>query len=193
MELDIVFRLANTAILSGFTLIRIPYIFQSIKQAASPQDKRTSILYALISALMVFIGFYYLYNPNIFSAFADQLPISLRIIGVVIGVLGNLLLLWTHQSLGKNFAMYVTSIKNHQLVTTGAYAKIRHPMYTGFILILFGFFLTSSNLLIGGFAAAMIYPIIYRMNIEEQYLLITFGEKYADYISATKRLIPFIY
>ena len=89
--------------------------------------------------------------------------------------------------------MYVTSTKDHRLVTNGPYARIRHPMYTAFLMIAMGFFLVSSNLFFGGFTALIIYPLIYRMNIEERYLSKTFGSDYKDYMAKTNRLLPFIY
>lgn len=193
MEWEMIFRLANLVILGGFTLIRIPYILASINHAANPQDKRTSIVYGIISAVMVIVGFGYLYHPSIFSWFDVNLPTWIRLLGILIGVLGDGLLLWTHIALDRNFAMYVTSTKDHELVTSGPYATVRHPMYSAFIMIALGFFLVSSNLLMGGFVVLMIYPLFYRMNIEEEYLLNIFGEDYTSYMKTTKRLIPFIY
>lgn len=188
-----IFRLANLGILGGFTLIRIPYILQSINHAANPQDKRTSIIYGIISAAMVIVGFYYLYQPTALSWFEIHLPLWVRISGILVGVLGNGLLLWTHIALDRNFAMYVTSTKNHELVTSGPYATVRHPMYSAFIMIALAFFLVSSNLFMGSFVLLIIYPLFYRMHIEEKYLLKVFGEDYKSYIKSTKRLIPFIY
>jgi len=193
MNSDIFFRLANVLILGGFTCIRAPYIWQSIKQAANPEDRKRSIIYTAISIVMVLVGFYYLYSPGAFYTFAVPFPDVIKYAGVMIGLAGNVLLLWTHKALDKNFAMYVTSTKNHKLVTSGPYAIVRHPMYTAFIMIAAGFFLVSSNLFFGAFVAVMIYPLIYRMNIEESYLSETFGETYRKYMAETKRLLPYIY
>jgi protein-S-isoprenylcysteine O-methyltransferase Ste14 len=101
MEWEIIFRLANLGILGGFTLIRIPYVYESIQEAATPQDRKTSIIYGIISALMVTVGFYYLYHPQILSWFSVSLPFWMRIMGVVIGVIGNGLLFWTHVALAQ--------------------------------------------------------------------------------------------
>lgn len=193
MNLETFYTLANALIAGSFIGIRIPFIIQSIRQAANALDRWRSVLYSFFSAAMAFVFFLFLIAPESFSRFSTDFPDWLRIAGVVIGLGGDILLLWTHFSLDTNFAMYVTSTKNHRLVTNGPYARVRHPMYTAFLMTAAGFFLVSSNLFFGGFFVLIIYPLIYRMNIEEKYLSKTFGEDYQKYMSKTKRLIPFIY
>jgi protein-S-isoprenylcysteine O-methyltransferase Ste14 len=193
MEWELFFRLANGLVLGIFTLIRAPYILLSIRQAANAKDKKTSVIYAIASALMVIAGFAYLLSPNSLSLLPHDFPFWIRFTGLFVGASGLILLLWTHIALDKNFVMYVTSPKNHQLIVTGPYQWVRHPMYTAFLLITLGFFLISGNLFFGGFLLVIFYLLIYRMNSEEAYLLKKFKPEYAAYMKRTKRLIPFLY
>lgn len=78
----------------------------------------------------------------------------------------------------------------HTLATTGAYARIRHPQYTGFILIMLGFLLQWPTLV-----TLLMFPVLVAMYVrlarrEEQEALAEFGEAYARYAASTPAFIP---
>lgn len=80
--------------------------------------------------------------------------------------------------------------KKHTLATTGLYAKIRHPQYDGFVLILLGFLFQWPTLL-----TLLMFPILVFMYarlaiIEEKEMVKEFGEKYLSYAKQTPRFIP---
>lgn len=79
------------------------------------------------------------------------------------------------------------------LVTSGVYRYIRHPQYTGLLLISLGMILEWATL-----ALLVLYPVIIFMYVrlakrEEQDMLKEFGTGYKKYMNKTKRFIPFIY
>lgn len=80
--------------------------------------------------------------------------------------------------------------KNHQLATTGLYAKIRHPQYDGFILVMIGFLLQWPTIL-----TLIMFPILVIMYVklahkEEEETLREFGEEYLHYAQKTPAFIP---
>ena len=58
----------------------------------------------------------------------------IRILGVIFVVLGFVLMNWSAYILGKQFSTDVTIQKEHELITTGPYKRIRHPRYLGIII-----------------------------------------------------------
>ena len=80
--------------------------------------------------------------------------------------------------------------RNHQLATTGPYAKIRHPQYDAFVLIMFGFLLQWPTLL-----TLLMFPVLVWMYVrlaraEEQDVVAEFGEGWREYVARTPRFIP---
>jgi len=80
--------------------------------------------------------------------------------------------------------------KKHTLATDGWYAKVRHPQYDGFVLMLVGFLLQWPTLL-----TLLMFPVLVFMYtrlavIEEKEMIREFGEKYLIYAKKTPRFIP---
>lgn len=94
-------------------------------------------------------------------------------------------------TLGKYFTFNITVLPGQHLVQTGIYKYIRHPSYSGLILIFCGMGFYFSNFLS---LMVLVIPIIsvlfYRIFIEEKLLHQAFGKIYEEYCSKTKRLIP---
>ncbi len=97
------------------------------------------------------------------------------------------------RTLKRQFSIYVAIQENHQLITTGIYSQIRHPIYLGAVLSLIGFVLVFPTLL--GFIFVVIYSMLltHRMAQEERLMLKHFGSVYEEYSSKSYRLIPHIY
>jgi protein-S-isoprenylcysteine O-methyltransferase Ste14 len=80
-----------------------------------------------------------------------------------------------------------------QLVTKGIYKFMRHPLYTGTILLLSGYFLYAPTLSVLIFLILTFIYIEIGSRLEEKKLLIEFGNEYAEYCKVVKRYFPFIY
>jgi protein-S-isoprenylcysteine O-methyltransferase Ste14 len=88
----------------------------------------------------------------------------------------------------------VTIQESHELIERGVYRWIRHPAYTGLLLSFIGLgFALGSWLSLAIIAITSIIGFGYRVRVEEQVLIGHFGDRYRDYASRTKRLIPGIY
>lgn len=78
----------------------------------------------------------------------------------------------------------------HHLVTTGPYARIRHPIYLALLGFLASLALVSANWCFIVVLAFSIVDLSLRMPREEQMMIGEFGEEYEDYMEKTGRLFP---
>ncbi len=111
--------------------------------------------------------------------------------GLVIMVGGFLFRSWAMWKLGRFFSRVVEIESGHQLITDGPYRYLRHPAYTGMILIFLGALLglgTWVGALIG--SALIGAATLYRINVEEKFLTQNFGNEYRDYMKRTWRIFP---
>lgn len=96
--------------------------------------------------------------------------------------------------LGKFFTIQVAISEDHRVIDTGPYKFIRHPSYTGGLLMCLGLGLCLANPV--STAILLLLPFLaflWRINIEETALRSALGDAYVTYSANTKRLIPFIY
>ncbi|MFZ6744554.1 methyltransferase family protein [Undibacterium sp. JH2W] len=96
--------------------------------------------------------------------------------------------------LGRFFTVEVAIESGHKIVDHGPYRYLRHPSYTGLLLMFLGMGICSANALS---LLLVLLPVFlalrYRIRIEETVLQDAFGKTYADYAQKTWRMIPFIY
>lgn len=115
-------------------------------------------------------------------------------IGTAIMWAGMFLRFWAVYTLGGFFSTVITVQRNHRIITAGPYKYVRHPSYTGALLILSGIGVAFGNSI--GFLLGMVLVMIgycYRINVEEKILIASFGSEYSEYAKTKKRLIPFVY
>ncbi len=92
--------------------------------------------------------------------------------------------------LSNAWAVLYKAQRDHTLATTGPYAKMRHPQYVGFVLIMFGFLIQWPTLL-----TLIMFPILVLMYMqlargEEADARKEFGEEWGEYARTTPRFIP---
>ena len=116
----------------------------------------------------------------------------LQVVGLVIFVLGLGLAVWARIYLGRNWGMPMSQKADPELVTTGPYSLIRHPIYSGIILALAGTTVAVSLYWLIAVVLLGAY-FIYSAIMEERYLTELFPEAYPRYKQSTKMLIPFIF
>lgn len=112
-------------------------------------------------------------------------------LGCAVGIAGALLRAWAIRALGDRFTRYLGVARDHRLVEDGPYRFVRHPSYTGAILLLSGIGIGVGNgisLVVCLTMATIGY--VERIRREELLLLSELGEPYARYAARTKRLVP---
>ncbi len=155
----------------------------------------TQVLLVALGLVICIPFFYFLWIP-LFPA-SGAAAIVLKVLGLSLYVLGLLLILWARGTLGKNWGIS-TSIQvklrsQHELVSTGPYAWIRHPMYSGWWLCMLGLTLLYP---VWAVLLLFIFSLISfanRARREEAALSGRFGEAWNVYTRRTKRFVPGIY
>ncbi|MFL5403868.1 MAG: methyltransferase family protein [Gemmatimonadales bacterium] len=116
-------------------------------------------------------------------------PVWIRWIGGITLVAGLALLIWGGRSLGRNLTPGTEPLATGQLVTSGAYAHTRHPIYTGLVLALTGYTLAWSNwtlaLILGGIALQYFDA---KARAEERWLLTRFPGYRAYMVHVRRRV-----
>jgi protein-S-isoprenylcysteine O-methyltransferase Ste14 len=119
--------------------------------------------------------------------------IPLDMTGTMVAIIGVAFAIWSRQSLRNNWSGVVAIREGQQLIQSGPYAIVRHPIYAGMLLALLGTTLVASTVgSLLGFVLAII-SLWQKARMEEQFLMDRFGEQYAHYRREVKFLIPFIY
>jgi len=114
-------------------------------------------------------------------------------IGSLLYFPGMLILLWGRLTLGRNY--FVSTgfgaqlFKDHQLITSGPYAIVRHPMYAGLILAALGGLLIYATWTTVYFACFAPFMLV-RARREEQVLVKEFGEQWVEYSQRVPAFIP---
>ena len=80
--------------------------------------------------------------------------------------------------------------KNHTLATTGPYARIRHPQYVGFVLIMFGFLLQWPTILTLAMFPVLVFMYVHLARREEREVEAEFGAEYRRYAARTPAFFP---
>lgn len=113
--------------------------------------------------------------------------------GLVVQVAFALLAVWSRQHLGRNWSGAVTVAVDHQLVRSGPYRLLRHPIYTAMLGMSLGTAIVSGafHALIGFALMAIAYGR--KIPLEERFLSENFGAEYAGYRSESWALIPWVF
>ncbi|WP_460674011.1 methyltransferase family protein [Larkinella ripae] len=112
-------------------------------------------------------------------------------IGCLLCAAGVAFAIWARTHLGRNWGMPMSVKEKPDLVTTGPYRTIRHPIYTGILLAMFGCLVTAGFMWLIWLLLFGAY-FIYSARKEENRLLDLFPTDYRAYQKRTKMLIPFL-
>jgi protein-S-isoprenylcysteine O-methyltransferase Ste14 len=111
-------------------------------------------------------------------------------VGALLTVVGVTFAIWARYKLGRNWGP--NAKEDSVLVTSGPYAYVRHPIYTGAMLALFGSALTGSMVAVVMFMISIIF-CLRRIRKEERMMLGLFPGQYSAYERRTKQVIPFVW
>src|ERR1700675_4345694 len=125
------------------------------------------------------------------------MPLFLRIqsplaagTGLAFTVAGMCFAVWARMHLGKYWSGRISLKENHRVIQTGPYAWVRHPIYSGLILALFGTAITLGTISAFAGFAFMLISFVRKLKIEETWLRSQFGAEYEAYQNRVKALIP---
>lgn len=138
----------------------------------------------VIIAVLSFVASSYKLIPIYTIPQLDFLFVLVGVISIMLGIV-----LWLAAVVNSRIS---ENIKNKNLVTTGVYAYVRHPIYSCFLFVTTGVIIISQNILL--FILPLIFWVFLTVTLkktEEKLLLGEFGEEYTIYSNKVNRLIPF--
>jgi protein-S-isoprenylcysteine O-methyltransferase Ste14 len=111
-------------------------------------------------------------------------------VGIFLTYAGIALAIWARWNLGQNWSGRVSLKVDHELIRSGPYARLRHPIYSGLLLAMIG-----TAIVVGewrGLLAILIVGIVHSLKAkrEEALMLATFGDTYQSYRRQTGFLLP---
>lgn len=119
--------------------------------------------------------------------------LAIGIIADIVTLMGLVIVLWARTILGGNWSSDTVLKENHELIQRGPYRYVRHPIYSGLLLMVLGAAIFYGRAT--GFAALAIFFITFwfRARQEEKLLTKQFPEAYPDYKARVKKFIPFVF
>lgn len=134
--------------------------------------------------------FVYLVNPEWMAWSKIGLPVWVRWLGFVIGVLCVLGIYWLFSSIGSGITPTSATRKQHSLVTSGPYRWVRHPLYTIASTLFVAFGMMADIWFIAALGMLTFVLMAIRTPKEEANLIEKFGDEYRDYMKRTGAFLP---
>lgn len=107
--------------------------------------------------------------------------------------LGLAFTVWARRALGANWSANPTIKVGHELIQTGPYRWVRHPIYTGLLLAIFASFLSEAKVSQACIFVCLAVLLIVKLRIEEGLMLRQFPDAYPEYRRRTNALVPFLF
>jgi len=118
---------------------------------------------------------------------------ALSLLGAAISILGVAFSIWAIVTLGRHYDLVLEVHAGHELVRTGPFAWVRHPVYSGLAIHFIGACLATGNVLLILGTLLVIFPAFYaRARAEERLLREQFGGEYARYAKEVGMLVPLL-
>jgi protein-S-isoprenylcysteine O-methyltransferase Ste14 len=165
---------------------------QSVNSTAPKETQRSRTLQTI--PLIAGAALLLLPDPTLSALTFDWSRIgTMQFAGFAILEAGLLLSVWAHLYLGMNRGVSATFEQQHEVIRSGPYALVRHPIYTGFLAALAGTALIADEWR-GALGVALIFvSLAYKVRLKERARASHFGDEYARYRSEVAALIPGIY
>ena len=161
---------------------------------AKPSERREPIASRLLHVLPLLLAAWLLWGDRVPVSFLNErfLPRATWAFwfAVVLTALGLLFTVWARVYIGRNWSGVVTIKQGHELIDTGPYAVVRHPIYTGLLIAFIGSAVARGEWR-GVLAVLIAWAALWRkLRLEERWMIERFGEKYVAYRGRVPALVP---
>ena len=199
MTSESIFRAVFWVLFAGVIVMRIYFMLkvrrtgERIMPDHEAVDREGRGMFAVrVVLFFILLGWLVLYaiNPTWMGVLSVPIPDWLRWIGFALGLASVGFWSWTQVALGKEWSPQLQLRKEHHLVTTGPYARIRHPLYTAMIGFITSIAFVTANWFFVVLAITAIAGLYARVPKEEQMIIKEFGEEYKAYMQRTGRFFP---
>jgi protein-S-isoprenylcysteine O-methyltransferase Ste14 len=191
-------RLMLAAILVTYVVGMLDTYFRPFSESIRG-DLKTNPVYNL-----VLLGLFLLNPVFVVSAFMEAPAVArllpfwgsplVSLAGIAILAAGGVVTVAGRAQLSRYGSGVLHIEEGQRLVMSGVYGIVRHPIYSGGLIGVGGFYVASGSLVVLVTVTALYFAVIrHRLIFEERMLVEEFGDEYRDYMKKTWRLIPFIY
>ncbi len=199
MTAESIFRVAFWILFAGVFVMRIYFALRVRGSGERVMPDREAVeregraMFAIrVVMFFLLLGWLVLYAiyPAWLGVLSAPFPGWLRWIGFALGLASLGFWWWTQVALGKEWSPQLQLRKEHYLVTSGPYARIRHPLYTAMFGYGASLALVTANWVFVVFAVAVVAGLFARVPREEQMMIKQFGDEYKAYMQRTGRFYP---
>ncbi len=178
-----------SALRTAITVVWVAFwLYWLVSAAGAKQGTRTRRIRPP-GLIIVVIGFVLVRAFHTNGLAVDNL--ALEVLGTILVLSGLGFAVWARIYLGRNWGMPMTRKDEPELVTSGPYRFVRHPIYSGILLAVLGTSLATNIYWLIAFALLAVY-FVYSAQVEEKLMASSFPEAYASYRAHTKMLIPLV-
>jgi len=200
MTSEATFRLAFVILLVALFAMRFYFMVKVRRSGGRLMPDRRAVereggpgmLIVRIALFFLLMAFLVMYISGMVwvDLFSFPLPDWLRWMGFGLGLLCEAFWTWTQINLDTQWSAQLQLRREHQLVTTGPYAHIRHPLYTAMCGWGAALALLTANWIFVALTVLSIAGTLARVPKEEQMMLEAFGDEYKTYMLRTGRFFP---
>jgi protein-S-isoprenylcysteine O-methyltransferase Ste14 len=168
------------------------------KKPTSPSDQKRepgsllSVALQGVSYVIVWGVHRTMFTP--FVSHSEPLALAATVLAIVAAISSVWLIMSALKTLGKEWSLTATLVEGHQLATSGPYAYVRHPIYTGMLgmLVATGLAVSHWTALLGALVVFFVGTVI-RVRSEGKLLRGAFGERFEAYARRVPALLPGLY
>jgi protein-S-isoprenylcysteine O-methyltransferase Ste14 len=163
----------------------------SVKRTRQQQPLRARLFYLGFTAVAAMLLIGRVAEFHLTQAILPHTPAVVLVADLVV-LAGLMVSVWARSVLGRNWSARVTLKENHELIRRGPYRLVRHPIYSGLLLMIFGTAILAGQ--VGGFVAFLICFCGFWIKLRQEEILLTQHlPGYLDYKAHTKALVPFLF
>ena len=172
---------------------RAPYIPAAIRKVPGALHGiwiLVGILIPLATIVIAVVAPQLIYGTALNVSFPGDL--ALQLAGFALFGVAGALLIWSNRHLGRYMVVDIAVARDHELITTGPYAYVRHPTYTAVLLLNVGTAFFSLHIFVMVNFFVVLAFALWRSKLEEELLASEqgFGPRYGEYMRRTGRFLP---
>jgi protein-S-isoprenylcysteine O-methyltransferase Ste14 len=173
-------------------LVWLPGYFFTKRTAERPDRARQlgAHLFLIVGAALVF------YSSKLGPVLSARITPKASVfeqIGLALDLIGILFTIWARLTLGRNWSNVMTLKENHELVQTGPYSIVRHPIYVGLLLGALGTAMTMGALAAYLGVILLLIGYLIRIQSEDALMAEQFPDTHPTYRQRTRKLIPYLW
>lgn len=188
--------MTSISIFIGLSWIALSFYWFISARSVKPTQERAGGIGRYWHYVLMLVAFLFLETHFLISPLGVRLIPQSKVITSICAVLslsGLAIAIIARRTLAKNWSLSVTFKTGHELITSSIYHYIRHPIYTGILLMFLSPVLVIGTL--GGFIGLLILFLTFWFKLKQEEALMArhFPKEYPAYKNQVKSLIPFVF